>query len=90
MLATYVGQTRSYPCIFSVLEGVLCLWMGWPSALRNDTCFSDGKVCSCQSNVDCVSLAGCLLSSERQGADWWLAKLISDTDRVFFVLTKYS
>ena len=42
--------------------------VGWPPVFRNDTCFSDSKVCSCQLNVDCVSLVGCLLSSECPGA----------------------
>ena len=38
-----VGRTKSFSWIFSVLEGGLCLQMGWPPVFGNDTWFNDGK-----------------------------------------------
>ena len=92
MLATcgsLVAQNWSHLMYFSVLEGLLCLRMGWPPVFRNDTCFSDSKVCSCQLNVDCVSLGGCLLSSERPGAGRWLKKLTSATGLLLFSVRQF-
>ena len=38
------SRPSHFSWIFSVLEGVLCLQMGWPPVFRNDTCFMDGKL----------------------------------------------
>ena len=92
MLATcgsLVGQTQSYFMYFSVLEGMLCLWMGWPPVFRDDTCFSDSKMRSCQLNVVCVSLVGCLLFSECPGAGRWLKKLTSATGFLLFSVRQF-
>ena len=92
MLATcgsLVGQTQSYFVHFSVLTGVLCLQMGWPPVFRNDTCFSNSKMCSCQLNVFCVSLVGCLLFSECPGAGRWLKKLTSATGFLLFSVRQF-
>ena len=92
MLATcgsLVGQNWSHFMYFSVLEWVLCLKMGWPPVFRNDTCFSDSRICSCQSNVDCVSSVGCLLSSERPGDGRWPKKLTSATGLLLFSVRQF-
>ena len=92
MLATcgsLVGQTQSYFMYFSVLEGIVCLWMGWPPVFRDGTCFSDSKMRSCQLNVVCVSLVGCLRFSECPGAGRWLKKLTSATGFLLFSVRQF-
>ena len=75
--------------ILDILEGVLCLRMGWPPVFRNDTCFSDCEMCSCQSNVDCVSLVGCMPFSEAPGAGRSLKKLTSATCFLLFSVRQF-
>ena len=92
MLATcgsLVGQNWSHFMYFGVLEGLLCLRMGWPPVFRNETYFSDSKICSCQLNLVCVSLVGCLLISECPGAGRWLKKLIGATGFLLFSVRQF-